>query len=228
MSSSPATIETGAVTAEALTWPQRAKSTTVTDATTYTAACELLKGIKALRQRISETFDSHISRAFQAHRALCREKQDAEAPLSEAEGILKRALVAFDDEQERLRRLEEARLREEARIREEQQQLEVAAAMELEAQRTDDHTLLLEAMDLVEQPVAEPTVLVQRTTPKVSGISFRETWKYKVVDLSKVPREYLMLDAVKVGGVVRALKAGTNIPGIQAYPDKGVGAGGGR
>jgi hypothetical protein len=97
-------IDAGAVTSEALSWPDRARATVITDSTTYTDACELLKGIKALRVRIGETFDPHIGRAFQAHRALCKEKQDAEAPLTEAERILKAALVAYDDAQERIRR----------------------------------------------------------------------------------------------------------------------------
>jgi hypothetical protein len=74
--------------------------------------------------------------------------------------------------------------------------------MELEAQRTHDTDLLLEAMDLVDQPVPAPTVIVQRTVPKVAGISFRENWKYRVVDAAKISlASTSRVDDVKIGAV---------------------------
>lgn len=208
------------VKSEALAWPDRARATTVTDGVTYTLAAELLRGIKALRQKIAETFDPHVKRAFEAHRALCKEKQDAEAPLTEAEGILKRALVAYDTEQDRIRRQEEQRLREEARRQEEQRRLDEAAALELQAAETDDALLRQEAEELFAAPVEAPTVVVAKSTPKVAGISYREIWKYRVVDARKVPDEYKKVDDIKIGGVVRALKGGTKIPGIEVYAEK--------
>src|SRR5690348_17585474 len=47
-------------------------------------------------------FRSHVKRAYEAHRALVREKADAEAPLTQAERVIKDALRAYDDEQARL------------------------------------------------------------------------------------------------------------------------------
>jgi len=208
------------VKSEALAWPDRARATAVTDGATYTAAAELLKGIKALRQKIGETFGPHIKRAFDAHRALCKEKQDAEAPLSEAETILKRALVAYDDAQERIRRAEEQRLREEARRQEEQRRLEEAAALELQASETEDELLRAEAEELFAAPIQAPAVVVAKSTPKVSGVSFREVWKFRIVDASKVPDQYKKVDEIKIGGVVRALKGGARIAGVEVYPEK--------
>jgi len=219
----PTTIEpmnADGVKSEALAWPDRARATLVTDGVTYTAAAELLKGIKALRQKIGETFGPHIKRAFDAHRALCKEKQDAEAPLSEAETILKRALVAYDDAQERIRRAEEQRLREEARRQEEQRRLEEAAALELQAAETDDELLRAEAEEMFAAPIQTPTVVVAKSTPKVSGVSFREVWKFRIVDSSKVPDQYKKVDEIKIGGVVRALKGGARIAGVEVYPEK--------
>jgi hypothetical protein len=228
MPSSYEQLDASGVRSEALTWPERAKAARVSDTVTYLTACELLKGIKALRQKIGETFDPHIKRAFEAHRALCREKADAEAPLTEAEMILKRALVAWDTEQERLRREEERRLADEARRQEEQRRLEEAAALEREAERTQDPQLREEAHALFEQPIETPTVVVAKSTPKVSGITYRELWKYRIADASKVPREYLKVDDIRIGGVVRALKGGTKIPGVEVYVEKVAAAGGGR
>jgi hypothetical protein len=213
------------VKTEALAWPDRARSTTVTDDGSYTIAAELLKGIKALRQKIAETFDPHIKRAFDAHRALCREKQDAEAPLTEAEGVLKRSLIAYDTEQERVRRAEETRLREEARRQEEQRRLDEAAALELQAAETDDELLRAEAEEMLAAPIETPAVVVAKTTPKVAGVSFREVWKFRILDARKVPDEYKKVDEIKVGGVVRALRGGTKIPGIEVYAERIASAG---
>lgn len=219
-------LDASGVRSEALTWPERARAVTVRDTGTYLTACELLKGIKALRQKIADTFDPHIKRAFEAHRALCREKADAEAPLTQAERILKDATTAYDTEQERRRREDERRLAEDARRQEEQRRLEEAAALEREAERLQSPELRDEAHALLEQPIPTPTVVVPKSTPKVSGITYRETWKFRIADPAKVPREYLKVDEIKIGGVVRALKGGTQIPGVEVYAEKIAAVGG--
>lgn len=209
-----------AVTSEALTWPQKAKALVVKTAEAYTQAGELLKGIKALRAKVAETFDSHIQRAFQAHRALTAEKQKAEAPLAEAERVVKAAMVAFDQEQLRIARERQHQADEAARRREEDERLARAAAMETEAREFGDAGLKAAADLLLEQPA--PVVvapLVEVETPKVAGISMRDNWKFRVVDEAAIPREYLMRDDTKIGRVVKAMKDGTNIPGIVAYND---------
>lgn len=211
----------------ALMWPDRARALSILGSETYVEAGTFLKGIKALRQKIAETFDPHIRRAFEAHRALCREKQEAEAPLIDAEGILKRGLAAYDTEQERLRREEERRRQEEARRQEEERRLAEAAAMESEAAATGDQVLLDEAMALLDAPIETPTIApTEKTTPKIVGVSYREEWKFRVVDPLKVPREYLQVDERKIGGVVRAMKGSTKIAGIEVYAVKNVAASG--
>lgn len=214
------------VVTAALTWPERAKQAAVIDASSYQAAADLLKGIKALRQKIAETFDPHIARAFQAHRALTKEKNDAEAPLTAAERVIKEALVGYDQAQERLRRIEEARLREEARLAEEQRVIEQAAAMETEGQECGDEALVAEAHELISQPIQAPPIApVARATPKVAGITMRKVWRYRVVNANVIPRQYLKVDEPKIASVVRALGRDAKIPGIEVYEEQTVAAG---
>ena len=59
-------------------------------------------------------------------------------------------------------------------------------------------------------------------TPKAAGVAFVDQWKYEIVDAALVPREYLMVDEKKVGGVVRSLKAETRIPGVRVYSERSV------
>lgn len=205
---------------EALTWPQRARAVAVTNDGTYVDATDLLKGIKALRTKIGEIFDPHIRRAYDAHKALVRQKAEAESPLSEAEGIIKHALVGYTEAQEHKRRAEEARLREEARQREEERRLNEAAALERNAVDTGDPLALAQAQELMEQPIDVPVIVLPTATPKVAGISYRDVWKFRVVNATVLPREYLIADETKIGGVVRALKGATKIPGIEVYCEK--------
>lgn len=222
-----------AMKAEALAWPDRARALSILGTETYIQAGELLKGIKALRQTIAATFDPHIKRAFDAHRALCREKQDAEAPLLEAEQILKRGLVAYDTEQERLRREEERRRQDEARRIEEVRRLEEAATLEQEAHSTGDGALLDQAMELLEMPVPTPVVAVEKTTPKVQGVTYRETWSAKVISPLALVKfvaahpEHINLvspNLTALNQLARAMKGAMKVDGVQAVSEKSVAA----
>jgi hypothetical protein len=53
----------------------------------------------------------------------------------------------------------------------------------------------------------------------------RENWKFRVTNEKLIPREYLKADEIKIGGVVRALKGSTNIPGVEVYNESIINAG---
>lgn len=67
----------------------------------------------------------------------------------------------------------------------------------------------------------DPTVLAAAFSPAVEldGAQRRTVWKHRITDESKIPREYLCVDEKKIAAVVKALKSGTNIPGIEVYQD---------
>lgn len=219
-------VEQGAeVREEALSWPARASGLIVRDGPSYEQAGGLLKGIKALRQKIADVFNPHIQRAHDAHKALLKEKQDAEAPLAEAESILKRGLVAYDQEQERIRVEEERRRQEEARKAEEDRRIAEAAALEREAQATGNAELLQEARELVEAPIVAPAVIVEKSTPKVSGIVHRDNWSARVTNLVALikfvaahPEHQNLLtpNSAALNQLARAMKSNLKIDGVQA------------
>jgi hypothetical protein len=186
---------------QALTWPDRAHAALVVDQPTYITTGELLKGIKALSNQIDEHCDPNIARWHAGHKAAVAEKTTLKAPLTEAEGIIKRTLIAWTTEQERLRREEQRRLEELARKEEEERRLAEALAAEAAGD-------LDAASAIVEEAVVAPppAVIVQSTVPKVAGISFRENWTFRIIEARLIPREYLMPDEVKIRGVVRAMK----------------------
>ena len=220
--------------AEALTWPEKAGGLAVTDSQTYTIAGEFLKGIKALRARIAETFDPHIARAFQAHRALVKEKADAEAPLQVAERLLKDRLVAYDQVQEQARIAEQRRLQERARQAEETRRLAEAAAMEAEALASGDTALQAEAEALIAAPVETPAIIIEKSTPKVAGISYRVTYAAEVVGLPALvgyvaahPEQVNLLlpNTVALNQMARAMKMALHIPGVKVVEKRDISAG---
>lgn len=220
-------VDSGAVVERALTFPDQARALRIADAVSYAQACEFLKGIKTLRTEIAETFQPHITRAHESHKALIKEKADAEAPLADAERITKAALVTYDQQQEQARRAEEARVRAELKRQEEERRLSEAVALEAAGETEDADALLAE-------PIPVPVVAVQPTTPKVSGISYRETWGAEVVDLAALVAfvatrpEFAGLltpNMPALNAQARSLKGALQIPGVKAVCTRDVAAG---
>lgn len=216
-----------AVVDEALSWPERAASLAViATADAYETACELLLGIKDLRKKIAETFDPHVRRAHESHKALVKEKADAEAPLTQAEGVLKAAIRDYDVAQERIRREQQRLADEVARRAAEDEALAQAAALETAGHQSGDESLVAEAHAIIEAPIAPlPMAPIQKATPKVAGVTLKKQWAFRVVNPDVVPRKYLVVNESAIRGVVKALGPAANIPGVQVYEETSVAAG---
>jgi len=66
-------------------------------------------------------------------------------------------------------------------------------------------------------------VKIAPSVPKVAGIKARVNWKFRIVDASKLPRQFLIPDEVAIGQHVRSVKqAGEVIPGVEAYSEDGI------
>jgi hypothetical protein len=226
---------TTTVMARTATWPEQARALTIADASGYARARELLLDIKALQHEVDAAFDPIITDANRAHKTACAQKRQAEAPLVEAETILKRGMSAYHVEQERLRQVEQRRLEEEARIAEEARRLEEAAALELEGHRTDNAELVADAHALIAQPITAPPVLAAKTTPKIAGISHRENWGATLLSLRALIRfvaahpeyENLLSYNVAAGNALaRSLKTNLKVDGLRAVNTPNVAASG--
>lgn len=227
-------VDGSQVTEQALAFPDQARAIQISDADTYGRACEFLKGIKSFREQIADTFDPHIRRAHEAHKALLKEKQDAEAPLAQAERIVKDALVAYDREQERIRREEARRLEEAARLQEQERRLMEAIELEEAGNKAGDEGMKADASALLDQPIIVPTVAVAPATPKVAGVAFRETWSAKVTDLAALVKYVathpqfaglLSANLPALNAQARSLKGQLQIPGVEAVCTRDVAAG---
>ena len=110
-------------------------------------------------------------------------------------------------------KVETERLRREA----EDQRIEAALAFAQSGDMKQAEKLLeqpVEVAVVVPVPVFIPPVAVPEA-PK-TGTSYGVNWDFEVTDERLIPREYLMVDEVKLRGVVRAMKQNTRILGIRA------------
>lgn len=219
------------VETQALSWPDRARALVITDGASYTQASELLRGIKGLRAEADGIFDPPIAAGLNAHRAAIAAKKKVVSPLDDAESIIKRSMVAFDDEQERLRRAEQRRQEDIERRRIEDDRIALAAHMETEGKSFGDDALVQEAHDLIAQPIVPIIAPVIKATPVVTGQHFTTTWSARVtslIDLVKFvaanPSHVGLLAANQpaLNAQARSLKEHLKLPGVQPVPTKNV------
>jgi hypothetical protein len=194
---------------QALSWPMRAQVFTVFNAEAYALGWEYLKGIKALRVRAEQTFRPIIEKAHAAHKEACAQLKKIDQPLEQAERAIKGKLVAYEEEQERLRLAEQARLQAEedarraeqerlllaqaARLRDEEQariDAEIEAQIEqAEAQGATPAEIesMIERAPVAHVPVVElpppaPPVQVLPAVARPSGGTVAKRWDCEVVD----------------------------------------------
>ncbi|MDZ4344695.1 MAG: hypothetical protein U1E51_19915, partial [Candidatus Binatia bacterium] len=145
--------------------------------------------------------------------AAVAQKKKHDDPLEQGQKAIKQRMIQWDQEQERLRRLEQARIDAENKRKAEEDALELAAELE---KAGEVHA----AAEVLEAPLDVQQAVIPKSVPKVEGFSYRSNWVFDVVDANAVPREYLCLDLVKIGQIVRAMKGATNISGIKPREEK--------
>lgn len=211
------------VETQSLTIPEQAKAIKIVDTESYIEAGDLWKGIRSLREKVSDSFDPLIKHAHALHKATLAKKSEIDKPLEDAERAVKKAMSGYDLEQERIRREEERRLAEIARKKEEDRLLQEAIAAEEEARRNGATTeeAAQEAAAIMEEPVYVTPVQVPKAVPKLQGGPvYRTVWKARIVNESLIPRKYLTVDTAKINSVVRSLRNQHGIPGIEAYEER--------
>jgi len=203
---------------KALTVPEAARAILIINNITYQQACNILLVIKDLRKEIENVFKPMKRKMDEAKKEILEQERKADIPLQEAEAFLKPQISKYLAEQERIKREEEERLREIAHKREEEERLREALILETEGNKK-------EADELLAEPLYVAPIILTDFTPKVAGISMQKRWTFRIVDVTKIPPQYLIPNEIAIGQVARALKDKANIPGIEIYSEDIVMAG---
>jgi septal ring factor EnvC (AmiA/AmiB activator) len=200
------------ITQEIISVKADASSLKVVDNDTYLQASELLKSLKELEKRIKDYFKPLKEQAHKAWKAVCDRENAEIEKLQPSMRYLNTQLTQYNLEQERKRQEEEARLRREAEKVEEERRLQEA----LEAEKTGN---IKEAEAILEEKTFIPSPIVEKTIPKVKGQTMTTIWRWRVIDVNIVPREYMQVNEIAVNQIVKALKSKVNIPGIEVYQE---------
>lgn len=229
-----------------LTWAQQL---TVSTAEDYEKAGEGLRRIKAR----AKALDEKRKELTQPLDALKKKWMDffrgPQETLAQAEAACKKMMIAYQDEQDRIRkeaerqaaeaaRKERERLEREAakleeKARQERAKAEAKAA-ELEAAGNAERAeAMRRAAEEKEQARQEDAAALQSAAASMplapvveipraeaAGTSTREVWRFAIENAALLPREYLVADEQAIGAVVRALKGRASIPGVRVYSDK--------
>lgn len=166
----------------------QAKAITVTDAASYQKASALIDTGNEILKEIGATFDPLIKNAHQLHKDLIAKKNVFAAPIEAALSAKKREMGNWQMEQDRLRRAEEARLAEEARKHAE-------ALAVAEAQVLAQHGQTEAADEVIQQAIEAPapTIVLPKFQSTDYGRSTRSVWRWKIVDLTKIPLHFLIV-----------------------------------
>jgi hypothetical protein len=197
---------------KALAAIEQARAFVITNNDDYAAVDAFCVQLKALEKEVDAAYDEHIKAAFDAHKSLVAKKKKYAEPITTARTIAKQKLIDWEVKMEAVRREQEAAQRAAAQKAAEDEALAKAARA---AEFGDDKT----ADAIISEPIAAAPVVVEKLTPKAQTVT-RTVWTYEVTDPALVPREYLMLDDSKIGGVIRATKGSVQIPGIRAVSRK--------
>jgi len=232
------TIEVTPEYPEALTLPEQAKAITITNAETYTQAANFKITLAGWRKKIVDEFGPMKEAAHKAHKAITAKEGEYLKPITEAEATLKTAIMKWQDEQERLRRIEQARLEAEARAAAEadrkRREEEAAAIRKAEEEAALNAAIAAGQDDVAELPPVEayiepvayvPPPIAAPTYEAVKGLGITRRWGAEVTDIKKlcravadgvVPETYVLPNQVALNQRAQADKQAMMIPGVRS------------
>lgn len=245
--------EVRAITGEITQLEAYSASYKVVTAEQYQAGADDLKRVKAAQKKLEDTRTSLTGPINESLRKLNAFFKGPADKLIAIERTIKIALNRYADEQERIRQEEQrkaeavaaaerarlAKLQAEAdaKARAEQDRLRKEAEAAAAAGRAAEAAKLAAKADRVEEKAAarveelqvrEAQVvapIIQREAPKVAGLATREVWKFRITNPALVPDQYKVIDEARIRKVVQALKADSNIPGVEVYAERQLAAG---
>jgi hypothetical protein len=201
----------------------------------YAEAGTRLKTIKGAQKRLADKKAALVNPVNATLKAIRDLFRGPEEELTQAESLYKRSMIAFDDEQEQIRRREQAKLDEIAR---KDRETKEAAAKKLrdeaEAARLAGDTKKAERLETradVRQEAANTVVAAtaQTEAPRVTGTSIRENWSAVVTDKTAliaavaagtVPEMALDPNSKFLNNQAKAMKRELKYPGVTATVEK--------
>lgn len=186
----------------------------------YDMAGTLLQKIKGCAKAIEDKHKEITKPLDQAKKAVMDLFRNPLIKLAEAESIVKRSMVTFEDEQERIRKEQEKKLRKQAAAEEARKK----KALEERAKKAEEQGKAEKAEELrekAEETHVEAPVLAPRTE-KPKGIAYKIRWTAIVVDFKALPDEYKLPNMSMLNKLAQATKGKIPVAGVEFKSEKEV------
>ena len=202
---------------------------TIVDQATYDKAVAARTRAKQFIKDATDFWDSIIAPARAHYQNLLDKKKAAIGPVENGVAVINRAIIGWDNDQERLRREAQRKIEEEARRKAQEERIEEAVHAEQ----------LGASPELIDTILDTPTVPVKLekaapTYQKSSQVVTRSNWKAEVTDFAELVKfvaanptfiELLMPNQSAINALAKAQKGSMTIPGLHAYDDRVVATG---
>jgi len=204
----------------------RGTYTTIATADECEAAAEDLKAIKARQKALEDARTAITKPLLEAQRAVNALFKAPQDMLAQAEQIVKRGILTYQDAEECKRREAEAAAAEVAR--KEREKLEAQAAKAAAAGKVEKAEALSAAAASIPERVA-----IASSAPKLGGVANKTTWRAEVADkaalvayIAQRPEWLHLLDVnmTAVNGLARSQKSALALPGVKAVEEKNLAA----
>lgn len=185
----------------------------ISSRTEYDAAGQYLKRVVGAIKRVAEIFREPKKTTDAAHKAVCRAEATLLAGPREVEQTVRGMMTAYLVEEDRQRRLEQARLQAAEREKAEEARRQEADALDA-AGDTEG------AVALLDQPLVAP--VIELAPPKTAGVAARRKYRFEVYDPAAVKPAYTVPDEVKIRRTVDAhgMDAAALVGGIRVWEDR--------
>lgn len=186
----------------------------------YTKIASELSEIKALNKKLTDVEKSLCDPFKSAVKRLQGWNSEFFEIAEKAERNIKNAMLKWNEKQERIKKVEEARLKklEDDRIAKEKAKLE----KKIEKAELKGDTDKVESLEEQKDSIVPMVAQVQLNTPKVDTVNYAIRFSFEIENVNLIPREYMTPDEKKIRGVVTAMKELTDIPGVKVIQTKEI------
>lgn len=182
----------------------------IKDDTTFQSASDLMGLAK---KKIKEITDKRMKFT----RPLDKLKKDIIAEVQPQINLLEQIIadqneevLAYKEEQDRILKEQQEKEERERKRKEAELQRRLESAKKEETKEK-----LQEELELTQTEVP-----VVQETFKPKGLSFREVWKYRIIDEDKIPRTYMVPNEKLLSEMASKMKGKIEVPGVKFYQEK--------
>ena len=205
------------------------KSLTITNNEEYMNSGKFLKNIKGISKVIDDSRKEMTKPLDEIKKNVMAFFKEPLNEPAEAESILKKGILEYQQKQERIHREAEQKAIAKARLEEEKRR----KILEERAKKEEEKGNAVKAEILKEKAegVYVPTVVMAPTFEKVSGISTKKIWKARIKDFSKIPTQYYINDEkvqCDIQSIMNKLSSATKgalpVEGVDFYQEESLSA----